>query len=82
LLRIRAISHWQLFSIETMLQAQVFCLVSRSAAFKRRTMAVFSTDLSQTVEVLLERKNYNSVKDILSTVNPADIAVIFRDQPV
>ena len=44
-------------------------------------MAVFSTDLSQTVEVLLERKNYNSVKDILSTVNPADIAVIFRDQP-
>lgn len=69
------------FSIETMLQAQVFCLVSRPAAFKRRTMAVFSTDLSQTVEVLLERKNYNSVKDILSTVNPADIAVIFRDQP-
>ena len=44
-------------------------------------MAVFSTDLSQTVEVLLERKNYNSVKDILSTVNPADIAVIFRYQP-
>lgn len=81
LLRIRAISHRQLFSIETMLQAQVFCLVSRPAAFKRRTMAVFSTDLSQTVEVLLERKNYNSVKDILSTVNPADIAVIFRDQP-
>ena len=38
-------------------------------------------DLSQTVETLLERKQYNSVRDILVTVNAADIAVIFEDQP-
>lgn len=44
-------------------------------------MAVFSTDLSSTIETLLENKRYNSVKDILVTVNPQDIAVIFSDQP-
>lgn len=44
-------------------------------------MAVFSTDLSSTIETLLENKRYNSVKDILITVNPQDIAVIFSDQP-
>ena len=38
-------------------------------------------DLSQTIETLLERKQYNSIKDILVTVNPADIAVILEDQP-
>ena len=38
-------------------------------------------DLSQTIETLLERKQYNSVRDILVTVNAADIAVIFEDQP-
>ncbi len=38
-------------------------------------------DLSQTIETLLERKQYNSIRDILVTVNPADIAVIFEDQP-
>ncbi len=44
-------------------------------------MAVFSTDLSGTVETLLENKRYNSVRDVLSTINAADIAVIFEDQP-
>lgn len=38
-------------------------------------------DLSQTIETLLERKQYNSIRDILVTVNAADIAVIFEDQP-
>ena len=38
-------------------------------------------DLSQTIETLLERKQYNSVRDILVTVEPADIAVILEDQP-
>lgn len=45
-------------------------------------MAEFSTDLSSTIETLLEKKRLNSVRDILVTVNPADIAVIFEDQPV
>lgn len=44
-------------------------------------MAVFSTDLSQTIETLLERKQYNSIKDILVTVNAPDIATILEDQP-
>lgn len=44
-------------------------------------MAVFSTDLSNTVETLLENKRYNSVRDVLSTVNAVDIAVILEDQP-
>ena len=38
-------------------------------------------DLSQTIETLLERRQYNSIRDILVTVNAADIAVIFEDQP-
>ncbi|MBR4435683.1 MAG: magnesium transporter [Clostridia bacterium] len=44
-------------------------------------MAVFSTDLSQTIETLLERKQYNSIRDILVTVNAPDIATILEDQP-
>ncbi|MCH5279018.1 MAG: magnesium transporter [Christensenellaceae bacterium] len=44
-------------------------------------MAVFSTDLSSTIETLLENKRYNSVRDILVTVNAADIAIILADQP-
>lgn len=44
-------------------------------------MAVFSTDLSSTVETLLENKRYNSVRDVLSTVNAVDVAVILEDQP-
>ncbi|MBR5948973.1 MAG: magnesium transporter [Clostridia bacterium] len=44
-------------------------------------MAVFSTDISQTIEILLEKKQYNSVKNILVTINPPDIAVILEDQP-
>ncbi len=44
-------------------------------------MAVFSTDLSQTIEILLEKKQYNSIKNILVTLNPPDIAIILEDQP-
>lgn len=44
-------------------------------------MAVFSTDLSQTIETLLEKKQYNSIRDILVTVNPPDVATILEDQP-
>lgn len=44
-------------------------------------MAVFSTDLSQTIEILLEKKQYNSIKNILVTLNPPDIATILEDQP-
>lgn len=45
-----------------------------------KNMAVFSTDLSSMVEVLLENKRFNSIRDVLSTVNAADIAIIFEDQ--
>ena len=44
-------------------------------------MAVFSTDLSRTIEILLEKKQYNSIKNILVTLNPPDIAIILEDQP-
>ncbi len=44
-------------------------------------MAVFSTDISKTIEILLERKQYNSIKNILVTINAPDIAIILRDQP-
>ena len=44
-------------------------------------MAVFSTDLSQTIEILLEKKQYNSIKNILVTLNAPDIATILEDQP-
>lgn len=35
--------------------------------------------LEQTVESLLEAKKYQTIRDILSTMNPADIAVYFDD---
>ena len=44
-------------------------------------MAVFSTDLSQTIEILLEKKQYNSIKNVLVTLNAPDIATILEDQP-
>lgn len=34
---------------------------------------------SSTIEILLEEKKYSSLRDILNTINPADIAVIFND---
>lgn len=43
-------------------------------------MAVFSTDLSGTVDTLLENKRYTSIMDIFRTLNAVDIAVILEDQ--
>ncbi|MGN0689512.1 MAG: magnesium transporter [Oscillospiraceae bacterium] len=34
---------------------------------------------SSTIEILLEEKKYSSLRDILNTINPADIAAIFND---
>ncbi len=34
---------------------------------------------SSTIEILLEEKKYSSLRDILNTINPADIATIFND---
>ena len=47
----------------------------------RTKMAVLTANLTSTVETLLENKRYNSVKDILVTLNEVDIAAILDDQP-
>ncbi len=44
-------------------------------------MADFTTTIETTIETLLEQKKYNSLRDILSTINPADIAALFEDLP-
>lgn len=43
-------------------------------------MAVFSTDLSNTVDIWLESKRYQSIMDIFRTLNAVDIAVILEEQ--
>ena len=37
--------------------------------------------MDSTLKVLLEEKKYRTLKDILVTMNPADIAVVFEDLP-
>ena len=44
-------------------------------------MADFTTTIETTIETLLEQKKYNSLRDILSTINPADIAALFDELP-
>lgn len=42
-------------------------------------MAEKAITLSETIEALMESKKYSSVRDILVTMNPADIAAMFDD---
>ena len=42
-------------------------------------MAEHQISLGSTLEALLEDKKYSTIKDILITINPADIAAIFED---
>jgi magnesium transporter len=46
-------------------------------------MAETNTTIVSTLETLLEKKKFNSIKDVLSTMNPADIAAVLEalDQP-
>lgn len=45
-------------------------------------MAELTTTLAATIESLLEQKKYNSLKDILTTIQPIDIALILEEMPV
>ena len=40
-------------------------------------MAESNFSLQKTLTMLLDEKKYHSLRDILSTMNPADIAAIF-----
>ena len=42
-------------------------------------MAESNFSLQKTLTMLLDEKKYHSLRDILSTMNPADIAAIFDD---
>ena len=42
-------------------------------------MAVYPTHFEKTIRALLADKKYQSLKDILITLEPADIAGIFED---
>ncbi len=42
-------------------------------------MAVITTTILDTIEMLLEKKRFLSVRDVLITLNPADIAAIFEN---
>ena len=42
-------------------------------------MAENNFSLQKTLTMLLDEKKYHSLRDILSTMNPADIAAIFDD---
>ena len=42
-------------------------------------MAETNTTIVSTLETLLEKKKFNSIKDVLSTMNPADIAAVLED---
>lgn len=44
-------------------------------------MAEITTTLTTTIQSLLDMKKYNSLKDILTTMNPSDIANLFEDLP-
>lgn len=37
--------------------------------------------METTIETLLENKKFNTLRDVLSTMNPADIAAIFNEMP-
>ncbi|MBE6764990.1 MAG: magnesium transporter [Clostridia bacterium] len=45
-------------------------------------MAEITTTISATIESLLELKKYNSLKDILTTIQPIDIALILEEMPI
>lgn len=42
-------------------------------------MAVITTTILDTIEMLLEKKRFLSVRDVLITLNPADVAAIFEN---
>ncbi len=44
-------------------------------------MAELTSTMESTIEALLEHKKYNSLRDILTTMNPADIAYLFDEMP-
>ena len=44
-------------------------------------MAELTSTMESTIEALLESKKYNSLRDILTTMNPADIAYLFDEMP-
>lgn len=44
-------------------------------------MAEITTTFATTIQSLLDMKKYNSLKDILTTMNPSDIANLFEDLP-
>lgn len=45
-------------------------------------MAEITTTIAATIESLLELKKYNSLKDILTTIQPIDIALILEEMPM
>ena len=44
-------------------------------------MAEHSSTIESTLKILLESKKYSTIKDILITMNPADIAAVFEELP-
>ena len=44
-------------------------------------MAELTSTMESTIEALLEGKKYTSLRDILTTMNPADIAYLFEELP-
>ena len=42
-------------------------------------MAEMSVTINDTLEILLEQKKYNTIKTVLSTMNPSDIAALLED---
>ena len=44
-------------------------------------MAELTSTMESTIEALLENKKYTSLRDILTTMNPADIAYLFDEMP-
>ena len=42
-------------------------------------MAEHNFSVENTLSQLLEQKKYHSLRDILSTMNPADVAAVFDD---
>ena len=44
-------------------------------------MAAHSVTVEQTLSKLLQEKRYSAIRDVLVTMNPADIAAIFNEVP-
>lgn len=44
-------------------------------------MAEHNFSVENTLTLLLDDKKYHSLRDILSTMNPADIAAVFDELP-